>query len=102
MQGAVLRGCQAQCPERVSKRPQGCKGTVVNLTLGLLSAGTPQRVAVLPPALAAAPLLLGGAGADACAALLQALVRWGGAMLELAHFKQGAEADDYIKEVRQH
>lgn len=42
-----------------------------------------------------------GAGADACAALLQALVRWGGAMLELAHFKQGAEADDYIKEVRQ-
>jgi hypothetical protein len=23
-------------------------------------------------------------------------------MLELAHFKQGAEADDYIKEVRQH
>lgn len=30
---------------------------------------------------------------------LQALVRWGGAMLELAHFKQGTEADDYIKEV---
>jgi hypothetical protein len=41
-----------------------------------------------------------GAVADACAALLQALVRWGGAMLELAHFKQGAEADDYIKEVQ--
>lgn len=32
----------------------------------------------------------------------QALVRWGGAMLELAHFKQGAEADDYIKEVSRH
>jgi hypothetical protein len=30
---------------------------------------------------------------------VQALVRWGGAMLELAHFKQGTEADDYIKEV---
>lgn len=28
----------------------------------------------------------------------RALVRWGGAMLELAHFKQGSEADDYIKE----
>lgn len=33
---------------------------------------------------------------------MQALVRWGGAMLELAHFKQGSEADDYIKEVRAH
>lgn len=33
--------------------------------------------------------------------LAQALVRWGGAMLELAHFKQGSEADDYIKEVSQ-
>ncbi|PNW75629.1 hypothetical protein CHLRE_12g534600v5 [Chlamydomonas reinhardtii] len=29
---------------------------------------------------------------------VQALVRWGGAMLELAHFKQGDESTDMIKE----
>lgn len=36
---------------------------------------------------------------DTCMPQQQALVRWGGAMLELAHFKQGEEADECIKEV---
>ena len=31
--------------------------------------------------------------------LLQALVRWGGALLELAHYKNGAESTDMIQEV---
>jgi hypothetical protein len=30
---------------------------------------------------------------------LQALVRWGGALLELAHFKQGSDADKCISDV---
>ena len=29
----------------------------------------------------------------------QALTRWGGALLELAHFKQGGEASEMINEV---
>ncbi len=31
--------------------------------------------------------------------MLQALTRWGGALLELAHFKQGGEASEMINEV---
>lgn len=30
----------------------------------------------------------------------QALVRWGGALLELAHYKQGSESTDMIEQVR--
>ncbi len=35
-----------------------------------------------------------------CIPRVQALVRWGGALLELAHFKQGPEADQCIQDVR--
>ena len=56
--------------------------------------------------LALLPWLLFAVGGSAhlicCCWHLQALVRWGGAMLELAHFKQGEEADECIQEVRQH
>ena len=31
--------------------------------------------------------------------LVQALTRWGGALLELAHFRQGSEAYEMIQQV---
>lgn len=34
-----------------------------------------------------------------CTGILQALVRWGGALLELAHYKQGQESIDMIQQV---
>jgi hypothetical protein len=37
-----------------------------------------------------------------CVGTQQALVRWGGALLELAHFKQGSEADTFIQDVSAH
>jgi hypothetical protein len=61
--------------------------------------------ALLPWLLLSHPVLIFSPGCCCCCwrgVAVQALVRWGGAMLELAHFKQGAEADDYIKEVRTH
>lgn len=38
-----------------------------------------------------------GAARGSCCA--QALTKWGGALLELAHFRQGGEAAEMIEEV---
>jgi hypothetical protein len=72
------------------------KDAQVGATHGSASAG---RVAAPPPWHCQSC----GGHAQSCsvtaACVLQALVRWGGALLELAHFKQGSEADQYIQDV---